>query len=44
MEVQVFFSIWHSDISIPNYIKKLSGIVNIWSSELQGAYELSNAC
>ena len=36
--VQVSFSIWHSDIGIPNYIKKLSGIVKIWSSELHVAF------
>ena len=29
MGVQVSFSIWYSDIGIPNYIKKLSGIVKI---------------
>ena len=38
MGVQVSFSIWHSDIGIPNYIKKLSGIVKIWSSELHVAF------
>ena len=32
------FSIWHSDIGIPNYIKKLSGIVKIWSSVLYVAF------
>ena len=37
MGVQVSFSIWNSDIGIPNYFKKLSGIVNIWSSELHVA-------
>ena len=36
--VQVSFSICHSDIGIPNYIKKLSGIVKIWSSELHVAF------
>ena len=38
------FSIWHSNIGIPNYIKKLSGIVNIWSSEHHVAFELSKWC
>ena len=42
--VQVYFSIWHSDIGITNYIKKLSGIVNIWSTGLYVAFELSKAC
>ena len=37
-------SIWHSDIGIPNNIQKLSGIVNIWSSELHVALELSKGC
>ena len=32
------FFFWHSDIGIPNYIKKLSGIVKIWSSELHVAF------
>ena len=41
MGVQVSFSIWHSDIGIPNYIKKLPGIVKIWISELHVALELS---
>ena len=41
MGVQLSFSIWHSDIGIPNYIKKLSGIVNIWSSELHVDFVLS---
>ena len=27
-------------MGIPNYIKKLSGLVNIWSSELHVAFEL----
>ena len=34
-------SIWHSNIGIPNNIKELSGIVNIWSSELDMALKLS---
>ena len=34
-------SIWHSDIGIPNNIQKFSGIVNIWSSELHLALEIS---
>ena len=42
--VQVSFSIWHSDIGIPNYIKNLLGIVNIWSSELHVVCELSKSC
>ena len=40
MLVQVDFSIRHSDIGIPNYIKKLSGIVNVWKSELHLAFEV----
>ena len=44
VEVQVSFSIWHSDIGLTHYIKKLSGIVNTWSSELHVAFELSKAC
>ena len=44
MGVQVYFSILNSDIGIPNYIKKLSGIVNIWSSELHVALEFLKAC
>ena len=42
MGVQVSFSNWHSDIGFPNNIKKLSGIVKIWSSELHVAFEMSN--
>ena len=38
VQKEVSFSIWHSDIGIPNYIKKLSGIVKIWSSELHVAF------
>ena len=44
MWVQVSFSIGQNDIGIPNYIKKLSGIVNIWNSELHVAFDLSKAC
>ena len=44
MGVQVSFSIWHSDIGIPNYIKKLSGIVKIWSSELSAPLDVSKEC
>ena len=44
MGVQVSFSIWHSDIGIPDYIKKLSGIVKIWSSELSATLDVSKGC
>ena len=42
--VQVSFSIWQGDIGTHTYIKQLSGIVNISSSELHVAFELSKAC
>ena len=35
MGVQVSFSIWHSDIGIPNYIKKLPGIAKFEASYTQ---------
>ena len=41
MGVQVSFSVGHSDIGIPKYVKKLSGIVKILRSELHLAFELS---
>ena len=36
--------LFDSDIGIPNNIQKLSGIVNIWSSGLHVALELSKGC
>ena len=36
--------LFDSDIGIPNNIQKLSGNVNIWSSGLHVALELSKGC
>ena len=44
MGIQVSFSIWHSDIGIRNYIKKLSGIVTFWSNELSAPLDVSKGC